>query len=92
MRSWRDRKEKADALLREHELGVLDGRSLDAAQVRHALAKRDALVATRLRALPNRVRALMAPAPGAVQRAVCAEVHRCVNELIRELAIGGGAA
>lgn len=81
------RRERAAASLAEIELGVAEGRVLPRAEVAAALAARDALVRTRLRAIvPTRVlpvlKGRLAPALAA---SIAAEVSRAISELLLDL-------
>ena len=85
--NWRDRRERAVALLTEIELDTAQGRHVPVEEVAKAAEARETLIRSRLRAIvPTRVRPMLqgrlAPA---LAHSICAEVSRAITELLIEL-------
>jgi len=81
-RSWRDRKERADALVKERELALSEGRLLDKTEVLAAWQKQIASFRSRMLAIPSEV---AAQAPSASRVIVCNIVEREIHEALAEV-------
>ena len=83
IRSWRDRQERAAALLREQELARALGRSLDSDVVETVWASRIAGWRQRLLAIPSKAAARM---PAGLQAKVLMILTELIREVLLELA------
>jgi hypothetical protein len=85
VRCWRDRRDRADARLRELELEQAEGKLVERAAIEAALARRDGAIAAQLKAIPHNIAMVLRGRLSAADaRFVEGEIARAIGRVVRE--------